>query len=639
MDTYDNMAFSTLHDEFKRALTAMGVQINIIDASVNSKNLKKVCEKYAIHYEGKPLNSDILRTLEGAFTYTRNRLDAKRYQLAIYDDLEIGPTIVDAMLKEWKSMRREAGCVDFEDLQEMLYEECILKGNIEVCNFLRKRYNYIYVDEFQDTSQIQYEILKVYASGVKKIVAIGDDDQTIYSWRGSYNKIITDEFAKDFKPAISKLSVNYRCPSNILNAVKPSLEQNKNRFEKELKSYNEGGLFRVGEYASYKSMADNLANMIYNDVKRNMSVAILCRVNSDGLLPALMLDRLGKFQYTISGDGMTLDSYIGRQVISIAKLFTEKSTMAVRGVLSQLTWNKYSISNIMKVCKNNKVSFWDIPDNDLTYSCPDIASTLISWKKVRREVGDIDTLKIIYRYFREVVYTKDSQYNDVCKSVISSVEAILEMSRVTTVEDFLDELEEINDRLKARKKKFNGSNVRIATVHEYKGKEADSVYIWNDSEDVFPHKNCNEQDVEELEEERRVHYIACTRARKISTIMYMKGKVGLFVQEMDLSHAEKLTPQIGGVLKAKEDNTLSEKKVEELLEDVEFTLDFKSKDEVKAEIHELSDEDKEYIWVNYNEMNRDFEKTIELIKIGLGDDIDIGAIEDYIDKRVLEERR
>ena len=312
--------------------------------------------------------------------------------------------------------------------------------------------------------------------------------------------------------------------------------------------------------------------MIYEDVKANKSVAVLCRVNSDGLLPALMLDRLGKFQYTISGDGMTLDSYIGKSVINIAKLFTEKSSLAVKNTLSMLTWNKYSINNIMKVCKNNKVSFWEIPDKDLGYSCPDIAEKLKMWKQWRKAFGDIEALRMIYYYFRTEVFVKDNQYNTVCKSVISSIETMLSISKADNVEDFLEELDSINERLKARKKKFNGSKVRIATVHEFKGKEADSVYVWNDSVDIFPHKDCDLEDEEELEEERRVHYIACTRARKINTILYIKNKPGMFLQEMDLSNAENISKveKIGGGLKQPKPSKYMS--IEDLFEDEDYVL-------------------------------------------------------------------
>lgn len=647
MDTSEYMAFSTLHAEFKRALTAMGVTTNIIDASVNSKNLKAVLEKFAITYEGKPLNSDMLRNLESALTYTRNRLDSKRYDRSVYDDLEIGPTIIDTILREWKQMRIDLGCMDFEDLQELLYEECYVRGNLEVINFLSNRYSYIYVDEFQDTSQIQYALLSAYASGVKKIVVIGDDDQTIYSWRGSDNKIITERFATDFKPTISSLSVNYRCPSTILEAIKPSIEKNQSRFKKEIKSYTSGGILRVGDYSNYKSMVENLADLIYDDIKNDRTVAVLCRVNSDGLLPALMLDKLGKFQYTISGDGMTLDSYMGRQVINIARLFTEKYSPAVRGVLNQLTWNKYSISNIMKVCKNNKVSFWEIPDKDLAYSCPDIANKLIMWKSWRNSMGDIKALKLVYQDFSSNVYSKDTQYNIVFRSVLASVMAMLDFTHSDTVEEFIDELEDINERLKARKKKFNGSKVRIATVHEFKGKEADSVYVWNDSENVYPTSHTEEGDVEEWEEERRIHYIACTRARKISTIMCRTGKRGPFLKEMDLSDAEILSVKIGGELKKKD----MESKVDKLLEDekyisfesdssdsglIDFSAKLKSKlgDSNEAQKSsntiEVSPEDREYIIEQYREGREAFEIQCEMEEAGY-DMYGLSQIEDVIE--------
>lgn len=549
-DCSKSITFSTLHAEFKRALDALGVLTNIIDPKENSTLLKKIASKYA----SSSLNSDNMKDLESALTYTRNRLDSKRYDQVIYDDLGLTPGIVDIILRDWKAERFNAKKLDFEDLQEILYDECYNRNNETVIKFLGERYAYIYIDEFQDTSQIQYAILKMYARGCKKIVAIGDDDQTIYSWRGSYNKIITEEFAKDFNPTISNLSVNYRCPSVILDAVKPSIELNVDRFKKDLKSSVEGGVVRVGEYETYYSMVESLSKMVYEDVAKGYSVAILCRVNRDGLLPALMLDKLAKFNYTISGEGMTLDSYMGNQVIGIARLFTERSTPDVKSALSKLTWSKYDIENIMKVCKNNRMSFWELPNKDIAYSCPAIASKLIAWKNLRISIGDIDTLRVIYKEYRLEVLRKDTQYNRVMRSVILAVETMLDTFEGSTVDEFIEYLEEVNDRLKARKRKYNGSKVRIATVHEFKGKEADSVYVWNDSVGVFPNELADAEDQEEMEEERRVHYIACTRAKKVSTIMFKSRESGKFVREMDLSNALLITGSINKKLGEKSDN-------------------------------------------------------------------------------------
>lgn len=539
VDASSAIEFSTLHAEFKRAIQAMNVPVNIISESENLTLLKEVVKGYGIvNEQKKPLNSQNYRELTSALAYTRNRLDSKRYERSIYTELVMGPTMIDCILRDWRFARKKKGVFDFEDLQEVLYNSCYVEKNQDVIDFLAGRYKYIYVDEFQDTSQIQYALLKVYGSNAKQVVAVGDDDQTIYSWRGSYNGIILHDFEEDFSPERRELSINFRCPANILNAIVPSIKLNECRFDKSLRSSCGGGVMRYGEYGGYFKMVEALSDLIHEDLIEGLSVAVLCRTNSDGIMPALILDRLGGIDFSISGEGMTLDSYIGRAVLGICKLFTERATPAVRQALSFLTWDNYSVSSLLKVCKSNKKSFWELSREDIAYSCPDFASILLEWMDWREAVGEVDTLKYILQYYRTKVFYKDSQFNLVMNSVINSVELLISYFDYSTVSDFITELEDINDRLKGRRGKHNRVDVRIATVHEFKGKEADSVYVWNDSENVYPHVQCNLLEEEEVQEERRVHYIACTRAKKKSTVMFLKGKKGMFVGEMDLSGAE-----------------------------------------------------------------------------------------------------
>lgn len=574
IDTSQAIQFSTLHAEFKRALTAMGVKTDIVSGKDNSSYLKEVVKPYQLlNGNGKNLNSDDYRELESALSYTRNRLDETRYENEKYTELNIGPTLIDSILRDWKAMRIKNGVCDFEDLQEMLYNECYIKNNQDVITFISNRYNMIYIDEFQDTSQIQYKLLQIYSIGSKQVVAIGDDDQTIYSWRGSDNRIITTEFMKDFSPTKNNLSVNFRCPSNILDAIKPSIKNNTSRFDKQLSSFNEGGKVRYAPMASYSSMISILSDMIYQDVTHNRSVAILCRVNSDGLMPALILDKLDKFSFSISGDGMTLDSYIGRTVISIIKLFTEKSTPAVKSALNMLAWDSYGINSLIKVCKSNKISIWDIDEKDLAYSCPSIAERVIKWRGWKESMGEVQALRLVLQDYRLSVFGKDTPFNNVMRSVISSVEALLDYFNYDYAEDFLYELEDINERLKARKKKSN-VKVQIATVHEFKGKEADSVYIWNDSEGVFPIKDALDSlDPNAIEEERRIHYIACTRAREISTLVFLRNKPGMFIDEMDLSNAEEIVNDTAGVVGMLK-NDIKENSNLEKFKDLAFEDDF-----------------------------------------------------------------
>lgn len=547
-DMSQSIQFCTLHAEFKRALNALGMHTDIISDTENKTLLKKVLKTYGIRSpRGTALNDDEVSAILGALICTRNRLDEKRYSSDIYDELGLVSSVIDCILRDWKAQRVIKNMVDFEDLQEILYDYCYNKKDNAIIEFLSQRYNYIYIDEFQDTSQIQYAVLKAYCFQAKQVVAIGDDDQTIYSWRGSDNSIITEKFLADFKPVKNDLSVNFRCPNNILSAIKPSIEKNTLRFEKTLCSAKDGGMVRIVEAPEYKQMALTLGDLVYEDVKAGRSVAILTRVNSDGLLPAIFFDKMNMFSYSVSGKNMTLDCYIGRLVMSIIHLFTDSYSSEVRKALSYLTWDSYGITHLLEICRNNGTDIWGISEEDLVYSCPEISEKLISWRDFRKSNGDIPTVKFVLQDYRYSVFVNDTQFNDVVRSVLLSVESLLDYYSYDSAEDFLSELENINDRLKARVKLSN-AKVRIATVHEFKGKEADSVYVWNDSEDVFPYfKSCNS--IEEIEEERRVHYIACTRARNISTLLYKKGKEGMFVKEMDLSNAQKVVKETSGVLK------------------------------------------------------------------------------------------
>ena len=234
--------------------------------------------------------------------------------------------------------------MDFEDLQELLYKYLYVTPNKAVQDFVAGRYKYIYLDEFQDTSQIQYAILKFYARGRlvfnketkagyeepifdglytpfedrdKRIIALGDDDQCIYSWRGSDIRIISEWFERDFKPTVTQLTVNYRCPENILKPVIPSIEKNKFRHQKPLVSYNKGGEFNIYSSDDVFFMLEDMCKKITEDVEKGLSVAIICRTNYDGVLPALYLEMLHKFKFSVSGVNMTLNTALPKKLLAM----------------------------------------------------------------------------------------------------------------------------------------------------------------------------------------------------------------------------------------------------------------------------------------------------------------------------------
>ena len=541
-DTSDGIVFSTLHAEFKRALTAMGVKLNLMSNSDCISMIKKTADSLRIrHKNGKNLTQEDYFQIQGIITYARSRMDHKRYDNPACEEYGITPIILDSLIDGYKKRRDVENKHDFEDLQELLYDALYTNPNPAVQKFISERYNYIYLDEFQDTSQIQYAILKWYGvnylsqntgSARGKMVAVGDDDQAIYSWRGSDVDIITWQFEQDFSPVVNQLTTNYRCPSNILEPVISSIVLNKKRHIKELKSSRDGGEMYAYSFADNRGMIMRLMNDIEEDLQKGYNIVILCRTNFDGMIPAFTLEQQHRFDFSISGTNMTLNSALPRSIFRCASLFTERSTNAVRQSLELLVGrqNAWKIKEFVYVLQNDKESIFTIDLEDIKFSVPFLYDLISTLREYRDRNEDIEGLKYLYNYMMTEVYQGDSTYCENARAYIELLLVIIDTHNFDNVFDFCEKIQEYSDNLVLRVGKPKVP-IQIATVHEYKGKERDSVYIWNDSTDIFPSKRADLSNEEELEEERRVHYIAWTRAKKKLTVYAKRGQQGRFLIE------------------------------------------------------------------------------------------------------------
>lgn len=531
--TVGDISFSTLHAEFKRALNGMGVITNMISASEARSMLKKALSDYNItRDDGKALTADDYRIIEGIFTYVRNRLDNQRYNVKACEDYGLTPTLIDGILENLKRMRWANNLMDFEDLQEVLYEG--LKTSKAVRDYVASRYKFMYLDEFQDTSQIQYEIIKYYAVGLKKIIVIGDSDQCIYTWRGSDVNIIGKRFEEDFKPHVFTLTRNYRCPENILNPIIHSIEVNEFRHEKTLRSANKGGELYPYMVRNYSEMLKTMIRGIEEDVKQGKSVAVLCRTNFEGMIPAFYLEEKRLCTFSISGDNMTMSSPLPRKLLAVTSLFMEKSSANVKQTLEMFVPSRryvWKVSELVKVLKNNRKSIFEIPMEDIEYSCGFLVPLISELRDLmEQDKTGITALRTIYLLLKFKVFDGDSAYCDSARAYIDMLLLIIDSHEFSDVYDFREYISEINEKLKGRIGKSN-VGVQIATVHESKGKEWDSVYIWNDSEGSFPSSQSDPDNQEQEEEERRIHYIAWTRARKKLTVLGRVGTLSPFIKE------------------------------------------------------------------------------------------------------------
>lgn len=578
------VVFSTLHAEFKRALNAMGAETPLGKSADITKCLRTAIDALGITRDGSPLTNEDYNIIGGIVTYYRGRLDNKKYDHPSALEYGLTPTILDRLVNDFALQRKFKGIMDFEDLQELLYKFLYITPNPAVQDFCASRYKFIYLDEFQDTSQIQYAILKFYARGRLwmnrgtaseedkksplytgtetrgKIVAVGDNDQCIYEWRGSDNKIIEEDFDKDFRPVISTLSYNYRCPEEILKAIVPSIKTNRGHENRQYHASRKGGIARGYEFNSYNHMLKQLKIDIKTEMDEGNTVAILCRTNYDGVIPALMLEDQGEYSFSVSGTAMTLDSPLPKKLIGVSSIFTEKSSPSVKNTLGYFVprYAQWDIKQLVDVLKQNRTSVWAIPECDIEYSCRELLPMIQTLKGIFYENGkrvsekEIDALIYVYRWLRANTFSGDSLYCESARAYIDALLMILSTKEFDSAFEFSEYISSLNEKLHGRVGNQK-AKICIATVHEFKGKEKDTVIVWNDSDGVFPSQKTDIENEDELEGERRVHYVACTRAKKKSYVYALANKVGMFAREMDLVF-DNPSP-VGGVLKEQEEQS------------------------------------------------------------------------------------
>lgn len=582
------LTVKTLHAEFLDVLKALGLlsHKNLVEnVGDNKRWLRESLRDYGLSF-----NAEMLNDLMSALSFTRNVLDKKRrYSHPFYDDNNISPDVIDSVLDSWFDKRWSSGYLDFDDIQDILYKFLYDEKTPQVerdfvKNTIASRYRAIFVDEFQDTSEKQFAILKAYFESVQKAVVIGDDDQLIYSWRGSDDNIF-HKFVEFTGAEISYLSTNYRCPSAVVDSVVPSIERNRSRFEKSIRASREGGQVSLTEFPTFTAMRSALVDAVQADVAAGKSVAVLCRVNSDGLLPALALSHAG-VQFSVSSPEMTLKSYMSQSMFSLVSLVRGKPSEQLVKALSQLVYvsrrEKPQVDAVVGQLQLCKLSLWqlleqeqeqeksqqvldqqqtsDVPQlqgdmlpevvSDFRHTAPSLYKAVFSlFEEYRETVGEAVTLQELasaeVEFFRRILtsvrarYSRDTDYQLKARAVLDVLLSLLD--DFESLDDFVLHMRYLESDLSSRVVRGSSSvsygsrrvqsvsraAVQVATVHDFKGREVDSVYIWNDSVGVFPHKKSSD-----MQEERRLHYVAVTRARQSVQVLVLQDQAGCFVHEM-----------------------------------------------------------------------------------------------------------
>lgn len=559
--TSKSLTIKTIHAEVYNALEKMGVSIKLVQNDDLRTYIREVCNFYHIkpvmRNGSKALTKDDISDISNIINYARNRLDNSRYTHPLMLEYNISKVVLQSMIERFNLLKKVAGVKDFEDLEEQLYDG--YQNYPKVLEFVKNRYDYIYVDEFQDTSQLQYAILEPYFRSAKGFLCIGDDDQCIYGWRGSDVKLIQSKFEKDFSPVVKQLTLNRRCSENILNAVIPSIEMNTGRRDKNLKASNPGGEVEVIVDGGVK----HLISILKEDLTKGYKVGILGRTKNDLLIPIILLLIEGIDNFSIS-NSLSLRDNPMKQIFGLMDLITNRYTDEFVNYF-KLFLNKSNTYEAAKLCEilstSPEYSIFNIPLEDIRHSAPNlfyIIRMLREDVKVDPVKAYVHLLEIVERdvyngktiyaqrmrdfvyYVRKIIQEHESlkgktlvELNHLFTSVLP---AMLDARKTSS---FVRKRNEITGKWETEFVPDDKTFIRVSTVHDAKGKEWDSVYIWNDVNGCFPNTvGKRELSDEEKEEERRVHYIAWTRPKYKLVVFTRSDRADGFLKECDLSNAK-----------------------------------------------------------------------------------------------------
>jgi len=547
------MWVSTFHSMCVRMLRAdadrLGFTQNftIYDESDSKRLVRDIMAELDVNPKMFPINA------------IRNRISQAKNELVVagdFADRAVDPVGKQAarVYKRLQERLRAANAFDFDDL--LLYAYLLLKHHPDVLTAYQQRFRYLLVDEYQDTNHAQYEICRLLAAAHRNIMVVGDDDQSIYSWRGADLRNIL-EFENDYPECTTvKLEQNYRSTANILNAANAVIANNVNRKAKRLITDNDAGE-RVQVFMASDERDEGrwIAGQIEKRHGAGVSyeqIAVFYRTNAQSRMLEDMLLRAG-VPYRIVGGTRFFERKEVQDVMAYLTLVVNPADdMAALRVINEPKRGigKTSVERIQQVARETGTTFMNaaelaVLDDELrpaarravgefvqvirdssTYEgdlrkvvemIVDKAGIIAAYQaegtdEARGRIENIQELLGVVDEFTATHDIEDAEFA-APTAVDGDAEEGAEPARVLRGDSLADFIEWVRLRTDLDAATDDGHAVTLMTVHSSKGLEFDCVFVAGMEESLFPHMN-SMGEATAVEEERRLAYVAITRARK-----------------------------------------------------------------------------------------------------------------------------
>lgn len=516
ISTFHSMCAKILRREIS-ALTPFDKNFTIYSDTESEKAVKDIFEERSIFDEKDKLKKSLFYHLSA---WKNGVMSLQEYLDCHSDDEDMRK--IGMLMSVYEDKLAHLNALDFDDLLRKTYD--LFKNNPDILNRYATRFEYILVDEFQDTNTVQYELVKMLASVHGNVFAVGDEDQCIYSWRGANFKNIFS-FKKDFPNVkVFKLERNYRSTSSILNVANNVIKNNLTRLDKNMwtdkgegekpvlyNAYDERdeALYVAKEIEKLKSQGFE-----YRDIAVLMRVNALSRAFEEAFLSYNIPHRIfGGFKFYERVEIKNIISYLRifvnkRDDISFERIVNFPKRGIGEGGLEKLRALAEGRPLIETVC------------SELIFNQPALNKKLASFISTYKNLGQEDkkplsdfVKKVISGFEIKGAYSSGSE-EDLnrllnIEQFISSVKEYESLNPDATLSDFLESI-----TLKADSDEIGESGaVTIATIHAVKGLEFRAVFLVGMEEGLLPISRAIGNN-SEIEEERRLLYVALTRAEE-----------------------------------------------------------------------------------------------------------------------------
>ena len=524
LGTFHSLSLKILRKNYEK----VGLKQNfvIIDTDDQIKLIKKICEQEKI--DTKDISPkffvNAINSLKNKGVFF-NELKENKYRK---NDEELRK-----VYKVYQQELQRINCVDFGDLIMLCIK--LFKTNNNIRKYYQNLFHFILVDEYQDINNIQQRWLEFLYEGHKNICCVGDDDQSIYSWRGADVTNLL-EFKKNFnKTKLIRLEQNYRSTKNILECASILIDKNKNRYGKKLWSENEvgekiniNGFWETKEEAIFTT--DQIEMLISKKVALS-EIAILFRVAAHSRSFEDRLISIG-LPYKIVGGLRFYERKEIKDIIAYLRLINNPADdLAYERIINtpKRGVGKTTLNKINQIARLNNISLFSasqifISENKtkVNFEINFFIKNVLNWQKIKKNFDHIELTKVVL---------EDSKYMEFLETELKISKHPESLTRIDNVNEFLQSLKDFENLegflehiglVMENITNTDVSTISLMTMHAAKGLEFDHIFLAGWEEGVFPsQRSLDELGTKGLEEERRLAYVALTRARKKIQISYV----------------------------------------------------------------------------------------------------------------------